>query len=586
MMLVTFRYEQEEARHAAGFGQVMTPPKEIIRLRPISLFLYNVKLLLLLLPITLILFLFIPRFSSQHFFSSMEGIRPTSPATGYSETVQLGSMLGLKKDRTIVLRVQPLKSDRSPYRLSYVYMRGTSLDFYDGRNWLKSGHAKRLTDAVQTNTVNLNYHPYLAGNWLQQRIFLESAVTPYIFGINYPYSYRFSKPIELSIDYESGSVRLAREKQEKISYTSYSLREMENSRVRIAAERNTDGLQPLHTRFTRLYLQKPWGDLDHRIHDLGEKITENAASLYEKTVRIQNYLLTNYTYSLDFIEKGTEDPLGEFLFDRKTGHCEYFATAMVMLCRAVGIPARIVNGYYCTEWNNYGEYFIVRQQDAHSWAEAWFASTGWISFEPTPPVGLERTDTMIWIPTGIQKIYDSLKFKWYRHIIDYSFADQLQLGGKLRRLTGGLNTKLERWGVSLKIFIQNKSRMGIRKNLMLFLMILGAGMVSGTIVITIIRRFSPSGRKGVKKSRNRSGGKSAIIKEYETILLQLQNLGLRRAFSETPREFAGEVTRHNSAWADFFPLTLRYYALRYRHDPLTPEDRESFRLFLHKLEKG
>jgi len=484
-----------------------------------------------------------------------------------------------------VLRAQPLRSDGKSFRLSHVYMRGTSLDFYDGRNWIKSAYAKRLTDAAQTNTINLNYHPSLSGNWLRQRIILESAVTPYLLGINYPYSYRFNKPIDLAIDYESGSVRLAKEKQEKISYTAYSLLEFENSRVQIAAESNPDFFQQLQTRFTRLYLQKPQLEMDQRIKELAQKITENAATVYQKTVQIQNYLLTNYSYSIDFVEKGMEDPLVEFLFDRKTGHCEYFATAMVILCRTVGIPARIVNGFYSTEWNDYGEYFIVRQQDAHSWVEAWFPHTGWISFEPTPPGGLIRTRVRIWIPAGLQKIYDSLKFRWYKNIIDYTFADQLQLSGKIGRLTGRFNNKLERWGVSVKIFIQNRPKMGISKNLLMLLGVIGAGMIIATFVITILRRLSKAGTKDVNKAQTRGAGKRAVIKEYESILVRLKSLGLIRASSQTPREFAQDVIRHNSAWSDFFPLTLRYYALRYRRDPLMPEDRESFRVFLHKLEK-
>ena len=90
-----------------------------------------------------------------------------------------------------------------------------------------------------------------------------------------------------------------------------------------------------------------------------------------------------YQYTLDVGGHRSDSPLDDFLFTRKTGYCEHYATAMVILLRTLGVPARLVTGYFASEWNNFGHYYAIRQQDAHAWVEVWFPRSGWITFDPT-----------------------------------------------------------------------------------------------------------------------------------------------------------------------------------------------------------
>src|SRR5207244_5015174 len=100
--------------------------------------------------------------------------------------------------------------------------------------------------------------------------------------------------------------------------------------------------------------------------------TAQAPTAYDKAAAIEHYLRTRFGYTLDLSATSKADPLAHFLFERRSGHCEYFAAAMTVMLRSLGIPARYVNGFLPGEYNELGGDFIVRASDAHSWVEAYF----------------------------------------------------------------------------------------------------------------------------------------------------------------------------------------------------------------------
>jgi transglutaminase-like putative cysteine protease len=586
LMLVNFHWDMEETRKAALSETTLKSREKWGTARIYDLMKYNIKFLLFILPCSLFLFLFIPRFSSYHLFTSIQDFRPNPSTTGYSENVQLGSMIGLKKDRTIVMRVQPTRNDGLPLQLPDIYVRGGSLDFYDGRQWIKSFESKRLTDIVQTNFVSFNRVSHKQKVRIPQRIHQECSICPYIMGINQPYAYQFAKPYEMSIDYESDSIRLLNPDLSNISYTAYSFTSMEQGLGKEDLKDKPDTYDITNTQYSRLYLQQPIGGWDARIAGLARQITRDAATNYEKTLRIKEYLTRNYSYSLDFAEKGVEEPIVEFLFDRKTGHCEFFATAMVVLCRAANIPARIVNGYYSGEWNNYGNYFIVRQQDAHSWVEAWFSTSEWKSFDPTPSAGLIRVESSPLVPPVIQEFYDSLKFKWQKYIIDYNLSDQIRLGSRFQKISGGISGTMERLTYQFRNLKHKRGNTGFSDMLKKFISGLGIALVVITLGAVAVKFLWKNRGKLENNIKRYEYSKNLIIEEYEDILLQLQKKGFARLPCETPKEFAREVAGIDHRLSQFLPLTLRYYALRYHHEEWTPEDRERFRRFISDLQRG
>ncbi len=128
---------------------------------------------------------------------------------------------------------------------------------------------------------------------------------------------------------------------------------------------------------------------------------------------------TDFTYSLrsrhpDGRDAGPRatDPIMHFLLEDRRGHCEYFASAMALLARSLGIPARVVGGYRVTERNPVGDYWLVRERDAHAWVEAWVPERGWVTVEPTPPSGLAEAGSLT--TSWWAGAFDLLSDRWRR----------------------------------------------------------------------------------------------------------------------------------------------------------------------------
>jgi len=592
MLLITWKSERLEAEGSASiFGHNTSedrPPESPRTMGAGALIWFGSRILMLVIPAGAILFLSVPRFATQRYLSNLRGIRPQqeTTTTGYSESVSLGSMTDVKKDRKVALRVQPQKQGGSPLRLASLYMRGTSLDFYDGRRWLKSRGARSLMDFARTNAATLNAYPRVDGQWVRSKVFLEPGAAPYLFALNYPYAFQFDKATDVQTDYEANSLLLIRPIEEKFTYTTVSRMEDHARRTDLAqaTRQSFFNLRQVGSfaRIGKLYLQEPRGGFDPRLKALAAEITKDATGSYEMAERIEKFLSDNYFYSLEFQEKGLDDPLVEFLFDRKTGHCEFFATAMAALLRSSGVPARIVNGFFTTEWNDFGEYFIVRQQDAHSWVEAWIPVAGWISFDPTPPAGREREYTALWVPAGLQKVYDTVKFRWYQYVIDYSLNDQLRLGRNVGLKPGMLYGGLYRMRDGMSHLFERDRRAGSRfpwKELLF-----AAGGVLGMITLGayILRRL----RRAVKRTEKRTESsyrRPPVSVEYAAILAALEAIGHVRNRNQTPREFAARVALAHEALSPLTLLTRRYYEIRYRETDLSPADLKMFRDFLGHL---
>jgi transglutaminase-like putative cysteine protease len=148
---------------------------------------------------------------------------------------------------------------------------------------------------------------------------------------------------------------------------------------------------------------------------------------------LERFLIEGYEYSLDFVGRTGERPLEDFLFKYKTGHCEYFASAMVLMLRSQGIPARLATGYLGGEYNPLEGYYIVRQWNAHAWVEAFLPGEGWAIFDPTPPAGRPARSRSGWL-AALGQAYDYFVFRWDRYVITYGFGDQLRIFLKAREL--------------------------------------------------------------------------------------------------------------------------------------------------------
>jgi transglutaminase-like putative cysteine protease len=141
------------------------------------------------------------------------------------------------------------------------------------------------------------------------------------------------------------------------------------------------------------YTQLPEA-LPQRVLDLALDLTAAEPTPYDRALKLETYLRTTYPYTLDLpAPPYNRDLVDYFLFDLQRGYCDYFASAMVVLARAAGLPARLVTGYAGGLWEAQAAQFTITEAEAHSWAEVYFPGYGWVAFEPTASQPrLERPD--------------------------------------------------------------------------------------------------------------------------------------------------------------------------------------------------
>jgi hypothetical protein len=171
------------------------------------------------------------------------------------------------------------------------------------------------------------------------------------------------------------------------------------------------------------YLRLP-PTFDPRIPKLAAQISSAAPNNYDKAVALETYLKSHYGYTLQLLRTPVADPLANFLFERKQGHCEYFASSMAVMLRTLHIPSRVVNGFRSDEFNDVTGNYVVRAKNAHSWVEAYFPGYGWTTFDPTPggdvatPEGWDRA--MLYL--------DAAQSFWREWVISYDSSHQYILG--------------------------------------------------------------------------------------------------------------------------------------------------------------
>lgn len=143
------------------------------------------------------------------------------------------------------------------------------------------------------------------------------------------------------------------------------------------------------------YLQLP-ESIKPQLELIATSITAGAGDPFEKALAIRRYLKRNLSYDEKYpITPANQDPVLYFLTVSRKGTCVHFASAMVLLCRASGIPARLVTGFAIGEWDEGKRCFIVRERDAHAWAEVYLPKVGWVAMDPTPGYSIPEPRVMI-----------------------------------------------------------------------------------------------------------------------------------------------------------------------------------------------
>ncbi len=486
-----------------------------------------------------VLFFFFPRFNAGYL-----GRASFSPTlmTGFSENVELGQIGEIKKSSQVLMRVQtgrPIGYDRLRWR-------GIALSNFDGKRWTAEEHG------VQSMTPGADGWIYLTDQFTSldskspgfyYTVYLEPLATDAIFVPGRAVS------VKGNFSGEGGSAYYGIRR-------SYILRDSMDSLINpfhnYAAMRyngfsrlpilNVAKLRAAPTQYpeeiSSLFLQLP--KLDPRIPEFAKEITKDAKTPFDQALAIESHLRNHFTYTLNLVGKPGDDPLAHFLFVTRAGHCEYYASAMAIMLRTLGVASREVNGFLPGDYNDLGGDYIVRASDAHSWVEVYFPENGWVVFDPTPAAAGSESGIL----TRLGRYVDWIEITWSEWVVGYDFAHQMAMAQNLQQTSHNWNTNFREWYSQKEDAVRNRLRAwGLHHAerswvlpLALIMILLALRFRWIEAAVSRIRLYfqlrAPSGAKANPQLASRL---------YVELLRILAKRGLARPETQTPLEFAAGV---------------------------------------------
>jgi transglutaminase-like putative cysteine protease len=519
-----------------------------------------------------VLFFMIPRFTAGYL--SALNLQPAL-MTGFSDNVTLGEIGKIKQNTEVVMRVS---IDGDPLRAQTMHWRGVVLTNFDGKRWFTPTQEPTvvLPSADGDYTIDAARFPDADFRPLRYTVLLEPIGTDAIFIAPRVESLRGHFTNETD---RPGSG--ARRSYLVVDKTGSVFNPFHNdTKVRYEGVSNVPMIPPAMLRkagsdypdiIRGLYLQLPL--LDPRVKPLAEEIAASSKNPYDKAANIERYLKTRYAYTLDLRGPKVDDPLAYFLFSRRAGHCEYFAAAMTVMLRTLGIPSRYVSGFLPGEFNDLGGDYIIRASDAHTWVEAYFPGYGWITFDPTPSGDAKPTGML----SRLALYWDWFQFAWSEWIINYDFGHQVTLAQNLQKSSRDWSERLQRYyrkkqeqALNFIVALDKKIEASpyFLPGALLFLILVLFALRGRSMLGYVITRWSLRARRG----GNLTASLAAL--EYREMLRLLEKRGWKKAPSQTPHEFASAIPAAEFS-APVGQLTQLYQSARFGDHPAPVEQMSS-----------
>ncbi|MCS7080125.1 MAG: DUF3488 and transglutaminase-like domain-containing protein [Chloracidobacterium sp.] len=550
MRTVTFSYDGQRLRAAE---------------RPVRhLVLLTFVMALLIGALSAPMFFILPRWNTGLLAQSFS---EDTAMTGFSDlSISLGSVESIKTDDRTAFRVRvdgPLPPNR--------HWRGMVMTHFDGHEWTRPEAERRF--AVEQRDGRYILDERRPGPLVTQTVYVEPMPTGALFHCGEPW---FAYNLRGLARDATGTFYRA-ERGVRLSYTvAASLVDTPEETLR------RDPLK--YDEPTRaMFLQLP-ADFDPRITQLAREVTAEATNGYDRARAIERHLKTRCSYTLD-LQRGREpDPIVDFLFETRRGHCEYFASAMALMCRSLGLAARLAGGYHLGEYNEVNRTYIVRQADAHAWVEVYFPQTGtWVEFDPTPAAANTRTNTTGWF-ASVRRYVDALRMFYIDYVIAYDAQRQRALARDagtaaaqyqivVWRYVNDFRRNFRAWIEAYSYWLYQVSQ-DDRFLYNVFALTLAFGM--GTAALGgywLWRRLRRTPRllferwwlrwltPFLRRMLRRDERESAVL-FYDEMAALLARAGYRRAPHQTPLEFAAAV-----GFEEVLTITQAYNQARYSARP-------------------
>ncbi|MGB8331719.1 MAG: DUF3488 and transglutaminase-like domain-containing protein, partial [Polyangiales bacterium] len=340
----------------------------------------------------------------------------TQSVAGFGDDVELGGFGTIRDDPRVVMRVK-LKSRPDPAPQSIALrLRGTSFDRYSNGRWSRTQVA--ATEMQRHQDEYVIFRPPEAED-IEYEIILDPMDEAVLFlpegtvALQVPPSVQSGRERFRRIVYAPGlDIRYRGRLDGPLTYKAFV-----TPKRRGFPERSPKSLR-------KRYLELPAGY--ERVASMAQDLVRGVSNPYAQAQRVERYLRGggDFRYTLEQPVTEGKDPLHVFLFEAKAGHCEYFSTAMAIMMRAIGLPARNVTGFLGADYNPYGDYYAVRNGHAHSWVEV-LIDGRWITFDPTPASG-----QVFAAPSGLSvklgQIMDAIRVRWAEYVVEYNIRDQVR----------------------------------------------------------------------------------------------------------------------------------------------------------------
>jgi hypothetical protein len=398
-----------------------------------------------------LVFLFFPRNTGAGIFGQFQW-KPRNTLTGFSEEVSFQQVAKITQSDDVVGTVKIWKDDKIQPFQQPILLRGTTHDYYNGSDdsdhaayqWthgrlipgdFRQGYGDEMTEDSGSGTWtpsqsasdamrNRSPLPVIKPHY-RQDIELNPTGTSVLFALAGAVSIKpedIGNMRRLPLRYSSWdqTIRVNDPITQPIRYEVESTGELGNEP---SPDREMSHIDPLIKEYA-LRPEVTEGLAARREAEMAARPDHGqfyVSPLDEQiAANMESYLRRNFKYTLDLtkVERLKDrDPMVAFLYDFKKGHCEYFAGAMTLMCQSLGMDARFVIGFKCDDYNNYGNFYTLRQSQAHAWVEV-RTPTGWKSFDPTSGNSDTSTTASVWTKT--RRILDFLEYSWQNSVINYN----------------------------------------------------------------------------------------------------------------------------------------------------------------------
>jgi protein-glutamine gamma-glutamyltransferase len=472
---------------------------------------------------------------------------------GFSERVDLGGVGKLRSDPSIVMRVDPPGLGQTPPQRLALYLRGAAFDHYDGRAWTRASREDQPADQSGSQ-VRIARFPDPVRDRLM-RIDLEPIDPPVVFLPLDAVALRVLAPGP-SLDQSYPELTIAPE-----GVLRYRTASQRGLRYDVSLAGPDDARSNEMGQLDRMrYLTLP--NLTPRIAALAATWSAGAATNVDRARRIESKLRTDYKYDLDSPSGSAKNPLEDFLFVSKRGHCEFYSTAMAVMLRSVGVPTRNVTGFVGGTFNRFSRSYVVRQGDAHSWVEAWVDGVGWMRFDPTPPADAAPRSELTGALAIVRDLVEAMGQRWSQHVVGYDLRQQIGLYQQLK----------QRYQRAMPDHPWVRSLFASPRRVLLVLLAL-AGL--GLALRELWKRRRGKEKKRERPDEERRAHEAAEL--YRALEAVLTLRGLPRPIGMPPLSHARALSDlGHPLGPEAVKLTELYLAYRFGGEPLDPDARRAY----------